>query len=246
MIGKIVKFIFLFTVITSFLVGCDFWPRIIPTNPNNPIRVVAILPMLNNSDDVNAPTRVREAFYTRLSKYHYNVQALKETNDILNQQMGITMGKQLDLATVQQIGETLGVDGVFYGYLLNFDEVTTGVVNTYKVRMGWKLVNTKTGNIAWGRGVGVQRSQSIGGVAGLSPNEEEDIGPLPGSKNPVKEMPGLNKWISMGDRSTDLVGGFLSGIGGKLVDGISGKNLENEMNYALNHLFPSMIIGPGG
>jgi len=26
-----------------------------------------------------------------------------------------------------------GVEGVFYGYLLNFDEITTGVVNTYKV-----------------------------------------------------------------------------------------------------------------
>ncbi len=245
MIGKIVRGVLIFTVITSFSVGCAFGPRVIPTNPGNPIGSVAILPMLNNSDDVDAPTRVREAFFNRLSRYHYNVQALKETNDILNLQMGITKGKQLDLATPQQIGETLGVDGVFYGFLLNFDEVTTGVANTYKVRMGWKLVNTKTGNISWGKGVGVQSSQSIGGLAGLGSNEAEAVGPLPGSVNPMKEMPGLNKWISMGNQSTGLVGGLISGIGGKVVTGITGKNLESEMNFALNHLFPGMLIGPG-
>ncbi len=245
MIGKTVRLLFVFAVITSFLAGCAAGPRFIPTNPSNPIRSVAILPMLNNSDDVNAPTRVREAFYNRLSRYHYNVQALKETNDILNLQMGITLGRQLDLATAQQIGEALGVDGVFYGYLLNFDAVTTGVANTYKVRMGWKLVNTKTGNMSWGKGVGVRSSQSIGGLAGLGSNEAEEVGPLPGSVNPMKEMPGLGRWISMGNQSTGLVEGLVLGIGGAVVSGISGKNLESEMNFALNRLFPGMLIGPG-
>lgn len=245
MIGKIVRFIFIFTIITSFSMGCALGPRVLPTNPGNPIGSVAILPMLNNSDDVNAPIRVREAFYNRLSRYHYDVQTLKETNDILNLQMGITLGRQLDLATAQQIGETLGVDGVFYGYLLNFDAVTTGVANTYNVRMGWKLVNTKTGNIAWGKGVGVQSSQSIGGLAGLASRDAEEVGPLPGSVNPMKEMPGLNRWISMGNQSAGLVEGLVMGIGGAVVSGISGKNLESEMNYALNRLFPGMLIGPG-
>lgn len=245
MFGKVVRCILIFSVITSFSVGCAFGPRSISTNPGNPIRVVAILPMLNNSDDVDAPTRVREAFHNRLSRYHYNVQALKETNDILNLQMGITMGRQLDLTTAQQIGETLGVDGVFYGFLLDFNEVTTGVVNTSTVRMGWKLVNTKTGNISWGKGVGVRSSESIGGVAGLGSSEAEEVGPLPGSGNPMKEMPGLNKWISMGNQSTDLVGGLISGIGGKVVSGFTGKNLESEMNFALNDLFTGMLIGPG-
>ena len=245
MVGIIVKFLFIFTVITSFSVGCAVGPRVIPTNPGNPIRSVAILPMLNDSDDVDAPTRVREAFYNRLSRYHYNIQALKETNDILNLQMGITMGRQLDLATAQQIGEKLGVDGVFYGFLLNFDEVTTGVANTYSVRMGWKLVNTKTGDISWGKGVGVTSSQSIGGLAGLASSEADEVGPRPGSVNPMKEMPGLDKWISMGDQSTGLVGGLITGIGGKVVTGITGKNLESEMNYALDHIFPGMLIGPG-
>ncbi len=242
---KNVRLVLSFTIIMLFLAGCATGPRTIPANPGNPIRTVAILPMLNNSDDVNAPTRVREAFHSHLVNYHYNVQALKETNDILNLQMGITMGKQLDMATAQQIGEKLGVDGVFYGYLLNFDEITTGVVNTYKVRMGWKLVDTKTGNISWGRGVGVRRSQSIGGVAGLASDEAEQVRSLPGSENPMQEMPGLNKWISMGDESTDLVGGLISGIGGAVVSGITGNHLEDEMNFALNRLFPGMLVGPG-
>jgi len=244
MYRKIIRTPFLLVAITLFSVGCA-GPRVIPTNPGNPIRTVAILPVLNNSDDVNAPVRVREEFYNRLGKYHYTVQPLKETNDILNLQMGITMGKQLDMATAKQIGEKLGVDGVFYGYLLNFDEVTVGVVNTYKVRMGWKLVNTKTGEISWGKGVGARRTQSIGGLAGLSSSEAESVGALPGSENPMGEMPGLDRWIPMKNESVGLVGGLVSGIGGKLVSGIKGDNLKEEMNFAFNHLFPGMLIGPG-
>ncbi len=242
---KTVRLILLLSIITSFSVGCAARPRIIHTNPSNPIRTVAILPVLNNSDDVDAPTRVREGFYNRLAKYHYTIQDLKKTNDTLNLQMGITMGRQLDMATAKQIGEKLGVDGVFYGYLLNFDEITIGVLNTYKVRMGWKLVNTKTGEISWGRGVGARRTQSIGGVARLSSSEAEEVGPLPGSKNPMGEMPGLNKWISMGNESVGLAGGLISGIGGKLISGIQGNSLEKEMNFAFDHLFPGILIGPG-
>ena len=142
----------LLLVMLSFLFtyGCA-GKHIIHPNPANPITSIAILPMVNLSDDVEGPERVRAEFYKRLSGYHYNIKPIKETNQILNQQMGITLGKQLDMVEAQKLGETLGVDGVFYGFLINFDEITTGVVNTYTVRMGWKLVNTKTGEIAWGR-----------------------------------------------------------------------------------------------
>ncbi len=238
------KIVLLLILATWLFVGCA-GPRVIPVNPSNPIRRVAILPMLDNSDDVDAPTRVREEFFNRLSKYHYEIQPLQETTDILNQQMGISMGKQLDMATPQDIGKTLGVDGIFYGYLLDFEEVTVGVANTYKVRMGWKLVDIKTGKISWGKGVGVRRTQSIGGLAGLGSNEAEKVDALPGSNDPMNEMPGLDRWISMGNQSTGFVGGLVSGIGGKLVDGITGNSLKKEIDFAFNHLFPGMLIGPG-
>ncbi|MFQ5542837.1 MAG: GNA1162 family protein [Nitrospiria bacterium] len=248
-----------FLLVSLFLVsffanGCSGLQRHsrIPVNPNNPIRSVAILPMLNNSDDVNGPIKVRKAFYERIQKFHYEVQPIEETTQILNLQMGITLGKQLELTSPKKLGETLGVDGVFYGYLLNFDEVTLGIVNTYKVQMGWKLVDTKTGAIVWGKGVAVTRAETTGGVgdalaAGADLNEAGNMGPLPSSPDPMAEMPGLGKWIDMGSRSygaRNMMEGLAIGLGGKLIDGIMDTRLQKEMNFAFRRLFSGMLIGP--
>jgi hypothetical protein len=43
------------------------------------------------------------------------------------------------MSTPQQIGETLEVDGILYGTLMDFDETTTGVYNVRKVRAVFKL-----------------------------------------------------------------------------------------------------------
>ena len=235
----------LLLIAVTWLAGCAA-PQavIIPANPANPIKRVAILPVLNNSNDVDAPTRLREEFLNRLGRYHYDIQPLAETNETLNHQMGITMGKQFDMATPQEIGKTLGVDGLFYGYLLDFDEVTIGVANTYKVRMGWKLVDTKTGKISWGQGVAVKRTQSLGGLAGAGSNEAEKVNALPGSTDPMNEMPGLNKWVSMGNQSVSLTEGLIGGIIGKVAGSIGGNSLQNEIDFAYNHLFSGMLIGP--
>ncbi|MBN4054292.1 DUF799 family lipoprotein [Nitrospira defluvii] len=231
--------------LTTLTYGCAARQISRPPNPSNPIRSIAILPMLNNSDDVEAPTRVREAFYNRIKNFHYDVTPLEETNRILNEQMGITLGRQLDMATAQKLGETLGVDGVFYGYLLNFDEITIGVLNTHKVRMGWKLVDTKTGKITWGKGIAVMRAESIGGFAGMGSNEAEKVGPLPGSADPMAEMPGLEKWVILENKSVGVAEGLVMGLGGKLIGSITGSSLKKEMEQALNRIFSGMPVGPG-
>lgn len=236
---------FVLITITTLAYGCAARQISRPPDPSNPIRSIAILPMLNNSDDVEAPNRVREAFSNRIKNFHYDVASLEETNRILNEQMGITLGRQLDMATAQKLGETLGVDGVFYGYLLNFDEITIGVLNTQKVRMGWKLVNTKTGEIAWGKGIGVMSAESLGGFAGLGSNEAEKVGPLPGSADPMTEMPGLGQWVMLKNKSVGVAEGLVMGFGGKLIDGITGNSMKEEMKQALDRIFSSMIVGPG-
>ncbi len=246
----------LLLAVTWIIAGCATAPQIVmPSNPANPIKRVAILPMLDNSDDVDAPTRIRDEFFNRLGRYNYDIQPLAETNELLNFQMGITMGKQYDQATPQEIGKTLGVDGLFYGYLLDFDEVTTGFVNSYKVRMGWKLVDTKTGKVSWGKGVAVRRTQSIGNLAGAAHavgsatdqvglTESEKVEVMPGSKDPMNEMPGLDKWISMGDKSSSLAGGIVGGLMDKVGGGIMGNSLKNEIKFAYDNLFPTMLVGP--
>lgn len=234
----------LLTVLTLFVVGCaGHRVVLVPPNPANPIKRVAVLPMLDNSDDVDAPNRIREAFSKRLADYHYDIQPLAETDEILNFQMGITMGKQLGTVSPQEIGEKLGVDGLFYGFLLDFDEVTIGVANIYKVRMGWKLVDTKTGKISWGKGIAVRRTQSIGGVAGLGAAPEK-IGAIPGSQDPMHEMPGLDRWVSMGDETVDVAQGLAEGFAGRLIGSVARNSLKYEIDFAYDRLFPDLLVGP--
>ncbi len=251
--SKKLRLILLLTVITLFSVGCA-GRHVIPANPSNPIRSVAVLPILNNSDDVEAPEIIRAEFHKRIGNYHYAVKSLEETQQILDGQMGITLGKQLELTSPEKLGETLGVDGVFYGYLLNYDEITTVVFNTKKLRMGWKLVDTKTGRQAWGKGIAVKSNESLPGVGAAVATTtqvkdallEDKVDPLPTSSDPMKEMPGLGKWILMESKSTSPTPfGIGLSLVSKLADKVTGSSFEEEMNFAFNRLFPNMLIGPG-
>ncbi|KPJ96512.1 MAG: hypothetical protein AMJ53_00555 [Gammaproteobacteria bacterium SG8_11] len=228
----------------------------IKANPDNPIKTVAILPMVNNSDDVEAPQKVRKIFHERLQSYFYNVQPLAETDKILNEQMGITLGKQLELTNPQQLGEKLGVDGVFYGFLINYDQISTGIYNQNKVRMGWKLVNTKTGEISWGRGIAI-KSDTGSGVAGAIADATMDVSDavsdnkvtkMPASADPMAEMPGLDQWVEISggsSSSSSLTGSLISTFGGKVLDSMTGNRLKKETEYAFDKLFPGMLVGPG-
>lgn len=228
------------------LQGCSGLMQI-PTNPSNPIRTVAILPMVNETIDVEAPEKVRAVFAERLGKYHYQIQPIAQTNDILNGQLGISLGKQLDLTTAQQLGEKLGVDGVFYGYLINFDKVTTGVYNHKKVQIGWKLVSTRTGEIMWGRGAAVKSSSGLAGSLGSLEFKQQVVPKMPTAPNPVQEMPGLGQWRMMeAQRTGGNIGEALIGsLVASALEGVMNLKMKAEVNYAQDMIFTRMLVGPG-
>ena len=105
--------------------------------------------MVNNSIDVDGPVVVRELFTASLGNYFYIVKQLAETDQILKDQMGVTLGSQLDMAKPQLLGEKLGVDAVMYGSLEDFSDKVTGIYNVKRVRFRVKLVNCKTGETIW-------------------------------------------------------------------------------------------------
>jgi hypothetical protein len=234
-----------------------------------PIKTIAVLPMVNNSIDVDAPAKVRQLFYNKIQAYRYQVKPLTETDDILNLQMGITLGKQLAYTTPQKLGEMLNVEGVFYGFLLDYDETVSGVYNVHKVRMGWKLVSTKTGEVLWGRGIAVKSETGGGGVGAVASlasrinDADEEIRNLPVSTDPLHEMPGLDHWVFMTrkksrtDRAVDSVAsralgkyGFasalVSSLGNEVREGANGTRLKQETDHALHRLFSHMLKGNGG
>jgi hypothetical protein len=138
------------------LSACTTMPVMKP-NPANPIRTIAVLPLVNNTNDVDGPFVVRTLLAARLGGYFYSVKPLEETDSILRDQMGVTLGSQLDMATTTQLCEKLRTDGIVHGSLEDFSQKITGAYNNKRVRLRIMLDNCKTGATAWKNGVGVKR-----------------------------------------------------------------------------------------
>jgi hypothetical protein len=99
---------------------------------------------------------VRHAFIDLVKSHYYSVMSPGETDQILKDKFGITLGGQLDLSnpaigapSPQSIGEALGVDGVFYGTLEEFDHVYLMYYEDKWVKVSFIMINSKTGLPVW-------------------------------------------------------------------------------------------------
>lgn len=141
--------------------------RRIAPDASNPIRTVAVLPLVNQTNDVEAPDYVREEMILRLQALQYRVLPVLQTDQILRDQLGITLGRQLDLAATKQLSDALGVDGLMYGVLDDFNTTIAGVLTEKKVRARFLLVRASDGSPFWAGGAGViGRIRVSGGISG--------------------------------------------------------------------------------
>jgi hypothetical protein len=205
----------------------------------NPIKRVAVLPIKNDTTDVDAPELIRKKMIQALEDRSYVVKAVKETDEILRDQMGITLGGQLDLTTPQKLGELLGVEGVLYGTLMDFDETTTGVVGVRKVRAKFRLINAASGQVVWERGLGVRSETHMQGRSGSLATV---ISRAADAKD--KDVP----WITIESTSTNQsnVGqAFAVEMGVKLLSKAIGIHLEYESSEMVRRVTENLPWGPG-
>lgn len=246
------RLIFILLAIVLFAGGCAFHAMGPPPNPGNPYRSVAILPLYNATNDVDGPKMVRELADGRVRHMHYDVKPINEVDQILRDRMGVTLGAQLELTTPQKLGEELGVDAVLYGYLLNFETITSGVYNVKKVRAGFRLVDTKTGRTIWAGGLGVKQEISSGGLLGAGvgaarnlQDAREGLDPFKSIKG-INEMPGLTEWRSLGrEQEKSVSDAAMLSLGEKLVTKALGVHLKHESETLINILFSRFPAGPG-
>ena len=232
------RWFFLFFILTPVIGGCVMPHMPMPTDPSNPLKRVALLPMKNDTDDVDGPDVVRQKMAEALTRRSYVVMDLKESDQILRDRMGINLGGQLELTTPQKLGETLGVEGVLYGTLMDFDETTTGVYNARKVRGMFKLVNTATGQTMWARGLGVKTEQGTSSGAsalvklGARAADARD-----------KEAP----WVLLQSATTNqsTKDSLIMGLGTKLLSKAIGIHLEHESKELARLVTDNLGWGPG-
>jgi hypothetical protein len=231
-------------IVILLLVACVPVQPIIPANPSNPIRTVAVLPFVNNTNDVDGPTYVRTLFAAELGRHQYVVKPQAEVDQILKDQMSVTLGKQLDMATPRQLGETLGVDGVIFGSLDDFNHLMTGVYNVKKVRVRTKLVDCKTSRTVWRNGIGVKSVLGAGkaGVAITATSAVmdakaagDDLQPLLGDAiaAPWFELPPV---IVGQDKGEDYGIAFAAALGERIVTRAMNAPLPVESRAAVNIL----------
>lgn len=243
--------LFLLVSAALFLTACAPAIRYYRPDPSNPVYTVAVLPMYNVTNDVGGAERVREEFEKRLAGRQYSVLPIKEVDLRLLDSMGITLGDQLELTTPQLLGEALGVDGVVYGYLLDFDDITTGLYNVKKVRAAFKLVETRSGSVIWARALGV-KSVIAGGDVGAGVTAFKEImdagrdGGVTDAIAGLQGVPGLNDWRIIRVAKTQKPGEAAAiALGEKIITKAIGYHLMLEASDMLNIITRDFPIGPG-
>ncbi len=225
-----------------FLTGCTTVQRHrapLHYDASNPLKKIAVLPLRNDTTDVDGPNVVRKKMIQALANKAYAIQDMKMTDQILRDRMGITLGGQLEMTTAKDLGETLEVDGILYGILMDFTELTTGAYNVKKVRANFKLVNAITGETVWQQGLGVRSEIIMEGETGLA---AAATGRSVDARD--REVP----WITIQTVTTGTkkYGESLAiGLGTKLLAEAVGLHLERESAELARRVISTLRWGPG-
>jgi len=208
-------------------------------DPSNPIKRVAILPIKNNTNDVEAPDFVRVQLAEAMKARYYNVRPMEEVDQILRDQMGVTLGGQLDIAETDKLKELLNVEGLVFGTLMNYEDITTGLINIRKVRATFKMTNTMTGEEFWANGIGVKTEDTSGGLLG-------SVASLGTTLADNKDDEGV-KWVKLQSQNSggSVWEGLARGIAKKALAKATKTHLTYETREMVRMVTATLPVGPG-
>jgi hypothetical protein len=137
--------------------------------------VVAVLPLDNYTNDMDGPLIVRYVFHKRLKSRGYSKRTPLDRIDEILTQLKITDAHHLKLISPQKLAEELKVDGLFYGELLDFRQVSVGVYSDRIVQAKFKLVDGKTGQVLWEKGERISNAKASLGTKKILESFISDI-----------------------------------------------------------------------
>ena len=109
----------------------------------------AILPFANETNTVAAPEILRKLLFDEAARRRYALQPMEETDRRLRERLQISDGGQLAIAEPSELGEALDIETLFYGDVLEWKKVTTGVYNEVTVKARLRLVDAVSGRPLW-------------------------------------------------------------------------------------------------
>src|SRR2546428_1488132 len=130
------------------LFGCATTLPIVPFPAGvTPPRTVAVMPLDNQTNSVPGAIYFREVMNKNLGRKGYVALPLSEVDQLLSDQLGISLGGQITEDRIPVIGKTLGVDAVITGTVQKFGTVLA-IYN--EVEATFSLYEAHTGNKLWG------------------------------------------------------------------------------------------------
>ncbi len=118
-------------------------PAPLPAGPR-----VAVAPMENRTNDLDASEIIRKAFVEQIAQQGWNVMPTEESDRLIREKLGISYGGQLAATTPAEVCGAVGAEGVFYGEVAEWLKTTTGVYNSVAVAASFRLYR-KDGSAAW-------------------------------------------------------------------------------------------------
>lgn len=224
-------------LILSLVAACGHM-RPPAADPGNPIKRLVLLPMQNDTTDVDGPVIVRDKLAAVFQKKFYHVIPIGESDQMLRDKLGVSLGGQLKDVPAEKLGAVLGAEGVLYGTLMDFGATTTGFYNVRKVRAKLKLVNTSTGEIFWENGLGVKSESKSGGLVGDGADVIADV------SDDQDDVP----WESLEVQNNDqagLLGNLAMGLGQQLVENMMDTSFDRESSELAARITRALPVGPG-
>jgi hypothetical protein len=135
------------TACLAVLVGCAA-PKVYIASDYVSAGKMAVLPMSNESNDLDGPIYLRRLLNEGLASRGFQLLAAGDIDEALKVQ-GFTDGGQLHATTPQKLGEWTGADTLLYSTIENFDYINVGFYAQRRVKIAAKLVSAKTGVRLW-------------------------------------------------------------------------------------------------
>lgn len=135
---------------------------------------VAVLPFANSTNDLEIPQLLRSLFIRRLIEKGYNV-IPPDTVDSKLLRMGISDGGQLSAVSNIEIAESLDVDLLGYGNVVQADYITLGAYLEREVEVELSILGSLDSSTLWdGNGRAFTKEIYIAGSDDNKENSKDD------------------------------------------------------------------------
>ncbi len=150
--GMISKRVIIFIICTTFLVSCSNINYVHEESPGFKDKrpsVIAVLPVMNETVDLDAPKPFAKVLRRVLKRRGYKVVSQEKIDRKLKEGEGINIAAEVRSIPDKELGEMLGAQALLFTTVLSWETVYLGVYASVTVGARFQLIDANTSEIIW-------------------------------------------------------------------------------------------------